>query len=41
MKSINPIHQTSEIELERVTMNDVQCESSLKCIRESSMESNL
>ena len=39
--SINSIHQTNANRIITVTTNDVQCESSLKCIRESSIESNL
>ena len=38
-KSINPVHQTNANKIITVTTNDVQCESSLKCIRESSIES--
>jgi len=41
IKRINPIHQTNANRIIIVTMNDVQCKSSLKCIRESSIESNL
>ena len=37
--SINPIHQTNANRIITVTTNDVQCESSVKCIRESSIES--
>ena len=37
--SINPIHETNVKWIITVTTNDVQCESSLKCIRESSIES--
>jgi len=41
MKSINPIHQTNANRIITVTTYDVQRESSLKCIKESSIESNL
>ena len=37
--STNPIHQTNANRIIIVTMNDVQCESSVKCIRENSIES--
>ena len=36
---INPIHQTNAKRIITVTMNDVQCESSVKYIRDSSIES--
>ena len=41
MKNINPIHQTNANRIITVTTNDAQCESSFKCIRENSIESNL
>ena len=41
IKSINPIHQINANRIITVTRNDVQCESLLKCIRESSIESNI
>jgi len=41
MKSINPFQQTNANRNITVTTNDVQCESSLKRIRESLIESNL
>ena len=37
--SINLIHQTNANQIIIVIMNDVQCESSVKCIRDSSIES--
>ena len=37
--SINTIHQTNANRIITITTNDVQCESSVKCIRESSIES--
>ena len=37
--SINPIHQTNANWISTVTTNDVQCESLVKCIRKSSIES--
>jgi len=37
--SINPIHQTNANQIITVTTNNVQCESLVKCIRESSIES--
>ena len=37
--SINPIHQTNANRIIIITTNDVQCETSVKCIRESSIES--
>jgi len=37
--STNPIHQTNANQIITVTTNDVQCEGSVKCIRENSIES--
>ena len=37
--NINPIHQTNANGIITVTTNDVQCESSIKRIKESSIES--
>ena len=39
IKIINLIHQTNANRIITITMNDVQCESSVKCIRERSIES--
>ena len=36
---INPIHQTNSNRIITVTKNDVECESSVKCVRDSSIES--
>jgi len=37
--NINQIHQTNANQMVIVIMNDVLCESSVKCIRESSIQS--
>ena len=39
INSINPIHQTNTNRIITVTTNDVQCKSSIKYIRDSSIES--